>query len=65
MRMHYFDEGDVRTRQKYKKDGKAEQRDVGYFNTLPTAKQNAAVLAAMAMRAAVRVEARADLAEQH
>eukprot|EP00965_Chrysotila_dentata_P161792 5343796-Pleurochrysis_carterae.AAC.1 len=65
MRMHYFDDGDARTRRKGKKIGKAGQRDVGYFHTLPTAEQNAAVLAAMAMRAPVRVEARADLAEQH
>eukprot|EP00965_Chrysotila_dentata_P084784 2798540-Pleurochrysis_carterae.AAC.2 len=64
MRMHSFDEGDARDRRKGKKNGKTEQRELGYFHTLPTGEQNAAVLAAIAMRAAVRVEARADLAEQ-
>eukprot|EP00965_Chrysotila_dentata_P046195 1535585-Pleurochrysis_carterae.AAC.1 len=42
MRMHYFDEGDTRARRKGKVNGKAAQRDVGYFHTLPTAEQNAA-----------------------
>eukprot|EP00965_Chrysotila_dentata_P167197 5520672-Pleurochrysis_carterae.AAC.2 len=65
MHVHYFDKGDARTRRRGKKNGKAEQRDVRYLHTLPTVEQNATVLAAMAMRAAVRVEARADLAEQH
>eukprot|EP00965_Chrysotila_dentata_P149445 4935494-Pleurochrysis_carterae.AAC.7 len=63
--MHYFDEGDARLRRKGQVNGKAERRDVGYFHTLPVAEQNDAVLAAIEMRAAVRVEAHADLAEQH
>eukprot|EP00965_Chrysotila_dentata_P110302 3644326-Pleurochrysis_carterae.AAC.1 len=51
--MHYFDEGNARARRKGKVNVKAERRD------------NAAVLAAIAMREAVREEARTDLAQQH
>eukprot|EP00965_Chrysotila_dentata_P173761 5736324-Pleurochrysis_carterae.AAC.1 len=61
MRMYYFDEGDARARRKGKINGKVEGRAVGYFHTLPTMEQKAAVLVAMEMRAALRIEARADL----
>eukprot|EP00965_Chrysotila_dentata_P185468 6123193-Pleurochrysis_carterae.AAC.1 len=54
-----------RTARASKKNGKVERRTVGYFYSLPTLEQLADVLAAMEMRAAVRAEARADLAEQH
>eukprot|EP00965_Chrysotila_dentata_P064450 2136313-Pleurochrysis_carterae.AAC.1 len=44
---------------------KVERGAVGYFHTLRTTEQKAAVLVAMEMRAAVRIEVRAELAEQH
>eukprot|EP00965_Chrysotila_dentata_P047999 1592107-Pleurochrysis_carterae.AAC.1 len=63
MRMHYFDEADAKAHRRGKR-GVSERRAQGYFYTLPTVEQEAAVSSAMEMRANVRVEARADLAEQ-
>eukprot|EP00965_Chrysotila_dentata_P191824 6174776-Pleurochrysis_carterae.AAC.2 len=63
--MHYFDEVDSTAHRTGKKNGEVERRTVSYFYVLPTLEQHAALLAATEMRAAVRAEARADLAEQH
>eukprot|EP00965_Chrysotila_dentata_P128072 4234944-Pleurochrysis_carterae.AAC.1 len=64
LRMHYFDEIDSTAHRTGKKNGKVERRTVGYFYSLPTLEQHAAVLAAIEMRAAIRAESRADLAQQ-
>eukprot|EP00965_Chrysotila_dentata_P154265 5098548-Pleurochrysis_carterae.AAC.1 len=52
LRMHYTDEVDATNHHTGKKNVKVERRTVGYFYTLPTLEQQAAVLAAMEMRAA-------------
>eukprot|EP00965_Chrysotila_dentata_P011646 381329-Pleurochrysis_carterae.AAC.1 len=64
MAMRDFDDGDAAKRRTGKVNGIGEQRKIGYFHTLPTAEQEAAVLVAMAMRAEARIEARADICEQ-
>eukprot|EP00965_Chrysotila_dentata_P021764 720599-Pleurochrysis_carterae.AAC.2 len=65
-------DGNARLRRQWRRDarrkgnvnGSSEQRKVGYFHQLPTAEREAAVVAAMQMRADARVEARVDIAEQ-
>eukprot|EP00965_Chrysotila_dentata_P232286 6198872-Pleurochrysis_carterae.AAC.1 len=62
--MHDFDEGDMASHRKGKHGAGDERRAVGHFHTLPRAEQEAAVRAAMRMRAGAREEARRDLSEQ-